>query len=76
MKGGTAINLFIEDLPRLSVDIDVVYTNHQATRDEALKSIPGGLDATRKRLTKAGLKSESRISKRSCSVHIHARPYS
>jgi hypothetical protein len=23
MKGGTAINLFIEDMPRLSVDIDV-----------------------------------------------------
>jgi hypothetical protein len=36
MKGGTAINLFIEDMPRLSVDIDVVYTNHQATREEAL----------------------------------------
>jgi len=31
MKGGTAINLFIEDMPRLSVDIDVVYTDHQAT---------------------------------------------
>jgi hypothetical protein len=29
MKGGTAINLFIEDMPRLSVDIDVVYTYHQ-----------------------------------------------
>jgi hypothetical protein len=24
MKGGTAINLFIENMPRLSVDIDVV----------------------------------------------------
>jgi hypothetical protein len=24
MKGGTAINLFVQDLPRLSVDIDVV----------------------------------------------------
>lgn len=44
MKGGTAINLFIEDMPRLSVDIDVVYTNRQATREEALKSISGGLD--------------------------------
>ncbi len=29
MKGGTAINLFIEDMPRLSVDIDVVYTDHR-----------------------------------------------
>ncbi len=25
IKGGTAINLFIRDLPRLSVDIDLVY---------------------------------------------------
>ena len=25
MKGGTAINLFIEDMPRLTVDIDVVF---------------------------------------------------
>ncbi len=36
MKGGTAINLFIENMPRLSVDIDVVYTNHQTAREEAL----------------------------------------
>ena len=38
MKGGTAINLFIENMPRLSVDIDVVYVNHQSARDEALQS--------------------------------------
>ena len=25
LKGGTAINLFIQDLPRLSVDIDLAY---------------------------------------------------
>ena len=25
MKGGTAINLFVRDMPRLSVDIDVAY---------------------------------------------------
>ena len=25
LKGGTAINLFLRDLPRLSVDIDLVY---------------------------------------------------
>ena len=28
MKGGTAINLFVQDMPRLSVDIDVIYTDH------------------------------------------------
>jgi len=58
MKGGTSINLFIEDMPRLSVDIDVVYTDHQATRDEALKSISKALEAVRKRLAKAGLEAD------------------
>jgi len=63
MKGGTAINLFIEDMPRLSVDIDVVYTDHQASRDEALKSISKGLDATRKRLASIGIEAESSATK-------------
>jgi len=58
MKGGTAINLFIEDMPRLSVDIDVVYTDHQATRDNALKSISSALETARKRLAIADVKAE------------------
>lgn len=32
LKGGTAINLFIRDLPRLSVDIDLTYP-HLKDRD-------------------------------------------
>lgn len=39
MKGGTAINLFVQDMPRLSVDIDVVYVPWNASRDEALRDI-------------------------------------
>ncbi|MCP3712857.1 nucleotidyl transferase AbiEii/AbiGii toxin family protein [Paraburkholderia sp. CNPSo 3274] len=39
MKGGTALNLFLQNLPRLSVDIDVVYTDHVPDRDAALKHI-------------------------------------
>ena len=58
MKGGTAINLFIEDMPRLSVDIDVVYADHQTTRDQALQSIASGLEAARQRLAKAGVEAE------------------
>ncbi len=58
MKGGTAINLFIEDMPRLSVDIDVVFTDHLATREEALKSISGGLESVCKRLAKSGLEAD------------------
>ncbi len=28
LKGGTAINLFVREMPRLSVDLDLVYVNH------------------------------------------------
>lgn len=58
MKGCTAIILFIEDMPRLSVNIDVVFLDYQATRDNALKSISGALEAARKRLAKAGVAAE------------------
>jgi len=55
MKGGTAINLFVRDMPRLSVDIDVVYTPWQHTRDQALPAIAGELDAIARRVAKLGL---------------------
>ncbi|HUX55761.1 MAG TPA: nucleotidyl transferase AbiEii/AbiGii toxin family protein [Bacteroidales bacterium] len=42
LKGGTAINLFVHDLPRLSVDIDLTYLPLDS-RDEALKNIHKGL---------------------------------
>jgi predicted nucleotidyltransferase component of viral defense system len=58
MKGGTAINLFVENMPRLSVDIDVVYKNHHASRDEALESIARELDAARERLIRMGIEAE------------------
>jgi hypothetical protein len=40
IKGGTALNLFLNDLPRLSVDIDVVFTNHSLDRESALQGSP------------------------------------
>lgn len=42
LKGGTAINLFYRELPRLSVDIDLLYLPSEA-RDEALVNIRGAL---------------------------------
>lgn len=44
LKGGTAINLFVREFPRLSVDIDVVYLPMKG-RDEALQEICTALDA-------------------------------
>lgn len=55
MKGGTAINLFVQDMPRLSVDIDVVYTPWQTPREQALKAIINELDAIAGRLGRLGL---------------------
>jgi len=43
LKGGTAINLFVREFPRLSVDIDLVYLPIKA-RDEALDEICEALD--------------------------------
>ena len=42
LKGGTAINLFVRDLPRLSVDIDLVYLPGEE-RTAALKHIKEAL---------------------------------
>lgn len=42
LKGGTAINLFFRDMPRLSVDIDLTYLPIDS-RSEALKNIQDGL---------------------------------
>jgi predicted nucleotidyltransferase component of viral defense system len=59
MKGGTAINLFVRDMPRLSVDIDVVYTPRQTPRDEALSQIATELDAVAERLSKLGVRTRT-----------------
>lgn len=42
LKGGTAINLFVRNMPRLSVDIDLTYLPFD-DRETALKSISDGL---------------------------------
>ena len=44
LKGGTAINLFVREFPRLSVDIDLVYLPMKG-RDDALQEICEALDA-------------------------------
>lgn len=42
LKGGTAINLFVQDFPRLSVDIDLAYLLFEP-RQVALENIRAGL---------------------------------
>ena len=63
LKGGTAINLFVRDMPRLSVDIDVVYTPWQHTREQAMAAIAAELDAIAGRVAKLGLSTRTIASK-------------
>ena len=52
MKGGTALNLFVQDMPRLSVDIDLVFVDHRPNRQAALQAI--ALDLATVQTTLAG----------------------
>lgn len=54
LKGGTAINLFFRDIPRLSVDLDLVLPDHTLQWAEARKRIDSTLAEGRKRLQAAG----------------------
>ncbi|MCY4324586.1 MAG: nucleotidyl transferase AbiEii/AbiGii toxin family protein, partial [Betaproteobacteria bacterium] len=44
LKGGTAINAFLLNLPRLSIDIDMTYVNFVG-REQALDDISASLSA-------------------------------
>jgi len=58
LKGGTAINLFLQDLPRLSVDMDLVYRRHADTREDALRVIQTELRRIDSCLRRGGLSCE------------------
>lgn len=60
MKGGTALNLFVQDMPRLSVDIDVVFVRHDLVREDALQAIGLELAAAQKRVAALGHQVELR----------------
>ena len=71
LKGGTAINLFVRNLPRLSVDIDLAYIGFEE-HDTAFKNINEALQRIVNDLNKAHLravlqKSPNNIAKIICS---------
>jgi predicted nucleotidyltransferase component of viral defense system len=55
MKGGTALNLFVHDMPRLSVDIDLAYTAWAVPREQALREISDENADIAQRLERLGL---------------------
>jgi predicted nucleotidyltransferase component of viral defense system len=54
LKGGTAINLFIRNMPRLSVDLDLVFVDHALPRDQALAQIGEALQRSAEQLRHRG----------------------
>ncbi|MHB0986638.1 MAG: nucleotidyl transferase AbiEii/AbiGii toxin family protein [Sulfuricella sp.] len=54
LKGGTALNLFVQNLPRLSVDIDVVFTDHVMEREAAFIAIGDDLQTAKAKLERIG----------------------
>lgn len=54
LKGGTAINLFVRDMPRLSVDLDLVFPDHRLTREQALDRINAAIREAADRLNSRG----------------------
>jgi len=59
LKGGTAINLFVRDMPRLSVDLDLVFVDHRLGRDEALARINEAIRNSVDRLKKRGFQTHA-----------------
>jgi hypothetical protein len=60
MKGGTAINFFCDNMPRLSVDIDVVFTDHTLSRDAAIEGISSRLKEVQERVGRKAIAAEFR----------------
>jgi len=54
LKGGTAINLFVRDVPRLSVDLDLVFIDHILGREDALGQINEAIRSASERLKQRG----------------------
>lgn len=59
LKGGTAINIFVRDMPRLSVDLDLVFPDHTLPRNEALRNINLAIRESVKRLEKQGFQTRA-----------------
>jgi predicted nucleotidyltransferase component of viral defense system len=62
LKGGTAINLFVRDMPRLSVDLDLVFPDYTLPREEALVRINQAIRNSAERLTAQGFLTRAIVS--------------
>jgi predicted nucleotidyltransferase component of viral defense system len=70
LKGGTALNLFLHDMPRLSVDIDVVFTDHTLGREDALRAIAADLKAAKTAISALGYRASLPTTKSGSDVKL------
>lgn len=73
IKGGTALNFFVMDMPRLSVDIDAVYTDHRPIREDAMNEVARTLKEIKKRLYDIGINSEFFRTESGEEAKVHVR---
>src|SRR5690554_926404 len=59
LKGGTAINLFVREMPRLSVDLDLAFPNYTLPRGEALARINDAIRQAAERLNRHGFQTHA-----------------
>lgn len=64
LKGGTAINLFAQDMPRLSVDIDLTYVP-RSNREAALRNISEALNQIKTRIDRTIPEVRTRLTRQS-----------
>jgi predicted nucleotidyltransferase component of viral defense system len=64
LKGGTAINLFVRNMPRLSVDLDLVFPDYTLPREQALTRINEAIRQAAARLSKRGFQTHRFRSRR------------
>jgi len=69
LHGGTAINLFVREMPRLSVDIDLTYVE-VADRDKSFEVIIAALSAIEKRLEKVVKGAKVQLQKRQLKLFV------
>ena len=69
MHGGTAINLFVRNMPRLSVDIDLTYIRFSG-REEALEEINTALSRIKQRIEDLRSSIHVRHKDQICKLHL------
>lgn len=59
LQDGTAINLFLRDMPRLSADLDLIFVDHTLPREDALRRINDSIRQSTARLNKHGFQTRA-----------------